>query len=178
MKLQDLYEAKQKLTQEQLPVSKDALDPVLSSDTLDYHYGSLARGYVDNYNAGVGDAEFNEAGAYLHNVYFTQFQEPAGSNAPHGAALEFINQHYGSYAEFQEQFKAVAMTLQGSAWVYLSKGGDIKTIPNHALRTDIILLVDWWEHAWALDYQSDKEKYLDNIWKIINWEIINTRLLA
>jgi Fe-Mn family superoxide dismutase len=68
------------------------------------------------------------------------------------------------------------MKIQGSGWVYLSTGGDIKTIKNHAVRTDIALLVDWWEHAWALDYQSDKEKYLDNIWKIINWDVVNNRL--
>jgi superoxide dismutase len=60
--------------------------------------------------------------------------------------------------------------------VYLSTAGEIKTIPNHQVRTDIALLIDWWEHAWALDYQSDKERYLDNIWKIINWDVINERL--
>ena len=178
MKLVELYESAKKLTQEKLPVDKHKLDPVLSADTIDYHYHSLARGYVDNYNAGKGDAAFNEAGAYLHNVYFTQFGEPQGSNAPHGASLEFILSHFDSYADFQQQFKDVAMPLQGSAWVYLSTSGAIKTIVNHAMRSDIVLLVDWWEHAWALDYQSDKEKYLDNIWKIVNWEIINARLLA
>jgi superoxide dismutase len=58
----------------------------------------------------------------------------------------------------------------------LSTSGEIKTIRNHAVRTDIALLIDWWEHAWALDYQSEKEKYLDNIWRIVNWEVINERI--
>jgi superoxide dismutase len=52
----------------------------------------------------------------------------------------------------------------------------IKTIANHAVRTDICVLVDWWEHVWALDYQSDKEAYLNNIWKIIDWDVCNERL--
>jgi Fe-Mn family superoxide dismutase len=68
------------------------------------------------------------------------------------------------------------MKLQGSNWIYLSKSGQIKTIRNHAKRTDIALLVDWWEHAWSLDYHSDKEKYLDNIWRIMDWDAINRRL--
>ena len=58
----------------------------------------------------------------------------------------------------------------------MSTSGEIKTIPNHAIRKDIALLVDWWEHAWALDYQQDKSKYLDNIWKIINWDVVNDRI--
>ena len=58
----------------------------------------------------------------------------------------------------------------------LSTSGTIKTIPNHQVRTDICVLVDWWEHAWALDYEWDKEKYLDNIWKIINWNVCSERL--
>jgi Fe-Mn family superoxide dismutase len=68
------------------------------------------------------------------------------------------------------------MKLQGSHWIYLSKNGTIKTIPNHQKRTDIALLIDWWEHAWALDYGTDKKKYLANIWRIINWDVVNQRM--
>ena len=70
----------------------------------------------------------------------------------------------------------MAMKIQGSGWVYMSRTGDIKTITNHQVKRDIALLIDWWEHAWALDYQSDKAKYLNNIWRIINWEVVNQRL--
>ena len=73
-------------------------------------------------------------------------------------------------------FKEAAMKIQGSGWVYLSTGGDIKTIANHAVRTDICMIIDWWEHAWALDYQSDKEAYLNNMWKVIDWDVCNQRL--
>ena len=68
------------------------------------------------------------------------------------------------------------MSIQGSGWVYMDLNGGIKTIENHEIRKDIAMLIDWWEHAWALDYQSDKKKYLENTWKIINWEVVNERL--
>jgi Fe-Mn family superoxide dismutase len=73
--------------------------------------------------------------------------------------------------------KKEAMKIQGSGWIYLSKNGEIRTIKNHQIKKDILLLIDWWEHAWALDYQSDKEKYINNLWKIINWDLINNRIL-
>ena len=90
--------------------------------------------------------------------------------------LELIEEKFGTYEDFKEAFKEAAMKIQGSGWVYLSTGGEIKTIKNHAGRTDICMIVGWWEHEWALDYQSDKEKYLNNIWKIINWEVCSERL--
>jgi Fe-Mn family superoxide dismutase len=90
--------------------------------------------------------------------------------------LALIEEHFKTYEDFREEFKQTAMKIQGSGWVYLSTGGTIKTIANHAVRTDICVLVDWWEHVWATDYQWDKERYLDNIWKIIDWDVCNERL--
>jgi Fe-Mn family superoxide dismutase len=90
--------------------------------------------------------------------------------------LALIEDKFGDFDAFKEAFKAVAMKIQGSGWVYLSTGGDIKTIANHAVRTDICVLVDSWEHAYSLDYRADKEKYLDNIWRIIDWDVCNQRL--
>lgn len=177
MKLTEfLTEGKQQLVQEQLPYSNGDLAPVMSEATLGYHYGKLAAGYVKKYNAGEGDAKFNEAGAYLHNVFFPQLQAPKGGNKPTGASKELIDSKYGSFDEFKTQFADAAMKIQGSGWVYMSTSGEIKTIANHVVKKDIALLVDWWEHAWALDYEHDKAKYLNNIWRIINWETVNSRL--
>ena len=81
-----------------------------------------------------------------------------------------------TFEELKQEFIKVAMSIQGSGWVYLARNGSIKTITNHAIRQDIVLLIDWWEHSWALDYQADKSKYLKNIWRIINWSVINDRL--
>lgn len=164
------------LTQTPLPYKRDALEPVKSEETLDYHYGELYGGYVKRYNKGEGDPEFNEAGAFLHDIYFTQFHAPKGSNLPTGKSLALIEEYFGTYEKFQEKLGEIAMKIQGSGWVYLSWRGEIKTIKNHEVRKDIALLIDWWEHAWALDYQSDKKSYLRNIWKIINWDTINQRI--
>ena len=69
------------------------------------------------------------------------------------------------------------MSIEGSGWVYMDKKGNIKTIANHKMVDEIALLVDWWEHAWALDYQHDKEQYLDKIWSRICWNTVNHRLM-
>lgn len=165
-----------KLTQAKLSYARNDLDPSLSEDTINYHYGKLYKTYVDRYNAKEGDSDFNEAGAFLHNIYFTQFQSPSNSNRPNGSISEFIDKHFKSFDNFKDQFEKEAMSIQGSGWVYLSKSGKIKTIKNHEIKNDIVLLIDWWEHAWALDYQADKKKYLENQWKIINWNIISAKV--
>jgi superoxide dismutase, Fe-Mn family len=165
-----------RLTQLQLRYAKGDLDPAISEDTINYHYGKLYKSYVDRYNKGEGDADFNEAGAFLHRIYFDQFQAPTGSNKPEGLSLELILKHYDDFEDFKSQVEKTAMTIQGSGWVYLARNGQIKTIKNHQMRSDIVLLIDWWEHAWALDYQSDKLKYLSNTWRIIDWRVINSRL--
>lgn len=155
-----------------LPYKSDELDPAISKDTIDYHYGRLAKTYAERYNKGEGDPVFNEAGVFLHNILFQQYRAPSNKK-PTGKILEFIEKHFKSFDNFKEEFNKVAMSIQGSGWVYLAKDGKIKTITNHAVKKDIVVLVDWWEHAWALDYQSDKKKYLENQWKIINWDHIN-----
>ena len=165
-----------KLETTPLPYDTKDLAPVMSADTLDYHYEQLAKGYARRYNAGEGNADFNRAGSFLHNKFFPQFRSPRGGNQPRGAILELIESKFKTYDDFREQFEQAAMKIQGSGWVYLSTAGDIKTIANHAVRTDIAVLVDWWEHAWALDYKSDKKRYLDNIWRIMDWSVINERL--
>lgn len=156
-----------------LPYKKDELDPAISEDTINYHFGKLAKAYVTRFNDGEGDADFNEAGAFLHNILFAQYQAPTNSNDPDGSIGEFITKHFKTFDKFKEEFAKTAMAIQGSGWVYLARDGKIKTIVNHEIKQDIVLLVDWWEHAWALDYQSDKKKYLENQWKIINWNAIS-----
>jgi Fe-Mn family superoxide dismutase len=178
MKINDLLlESKKELVLEQLPYGKDKLNPVMSADTIDYHYGKLAAGYVKRFNSKEGNAKFNEAGAFLHNIFFPQLMEPKASNKPVGASKELIDRKYKSFEQFKQEIEKVAMSIQGSGWVYMNRNGDIKTIVNHQVKNDIALLIDWWEHAWALDYQSDKSKYLNNIWRVINWNTVNARLI-
>ena len=159
-----------------LPYGPKDLEPVISKATLDYHYEHLAKDYARRYNSGEGNPDFNRAGSYLHNKFFPQLRAPKSQNRPRGAAWELIESKFRTWEDFQEQFSEKAMKIQGSGWVYLSTGGDIKTIANHAVRTDICMIVDWWEHSWALDYQSDKAAYLRGLWRCIDWEVCNQRL--
>ena len=158
-----------------LPYGKNDLAPAISKATLEYHYEHLAKTYAKRFNAGEGDPDFNEAGVFLHNILFQQYTDARDNNEPTGKVLELIQTHYKTFAKFKEEFEKVAMAVQGSGWVYLAKDGKIKTITNHAIKKDIVVLVDWWEHAWALDYQSEKKSYLKNQWKIMNWDHINAR---
>ena len=173
--LQEMNEPKT-LTQATLNYKHDDLEPSISEETMKYHFGKLYKAYVDRYNAGEGDPDFNESGAFLHDILFTQYRAPQGSNEPDGNSLAFIEKHFKSVDKFKEEFAKVAMAIQGSGWVYLADDGKIKTIKNHEIKRDIVLLVDWWEHAFALDYQADKKGYLANQWKIIDWNIINARV--
>jgi Fe-Mn family superoxide dismutase len=165
-----------KLETTPLPYGERDLAPVMSAETIDYHYEHLAKGYAKRYNSGEGNADFNRAGSFLHNKFFPQLRAPRASNRPRGAVLALIEEHFKTWEDFQAAFEEKFMGIQGSGWVYLSTSGEIKTIANHAVRTDICVLVDAWEHAWALDYQSDKKRYLNNIWKIIDWDVCNERL--
>jgi Fe-Mn family superoxide dismutase len=170
--------SKEKLHLESLPYKRNQLAPVMSQATVDYHYGELAKGYVDRYNKGEGDPVFNEAGAFLHNIFFPQLMPPKLGNKPKGASLSLIERKFDSFDKFKEEMKKEAMKIQGSGWIYLSRSGDIKTIKNHQIRRDIALLIDWWEHAWAKDYASNKARYFDNIWRCINWDRVNIRIYA
>lgn len=168
-----------KLQLESLPYSRNELAPALSKETIDYHYGTLAKAYVTRYNNNEGDKDFNYSGAILHNILFPQYQPPKNNNTPTEKSQELIDNNFKSFDKFKEEFFKTAMGIQGSGWIYLDKSGKIKTIKNHDFSGDpnkIILLIDWWEHAWALDYQADKKKYLENQWKIINWNIVNNRI--
>jgi Fe-Mn family superoxide dismutase len=178
MRIIDINEStksKEKLSLKPLTYSRGALAPVLSKENLDLHYGKLAKGYVDRFNSGEGDPIFNEAGAFLHNIYFEQLCAPKSCKLA-GAISIFILEKFGDIDQFKNDFEKEAMSIQGSGWIYLSTSGKIKTIKNHAIRSDILLLVDWWEHAWLEDYGTDKKKYLKNHWDIFDWDKISEKL--
>ena len=164
------------LKQITLPYSSDDLNPSISEKSIDYHYGKLYKAYVDRFNSGEGDADFNEAGAFLHSIYFSQFHPHKSSNMPNGAVLNLIESTHKSWENFQEKFEKAAMGIQGSGWIYLARSGEIKTIVNHQIKTDIVLLIDWWEQAFQFDFGSNKKKYLEGQWRIINWDFVNTRV--
>lgn len=157
-----------------LPVAQNSLEPVLSEDNIKLHYGVLYKNYVKKSLAGEG--EFQTAGARLHTLFFQQFQTPKSPNKPTGSSLELINKQFGDYNNFKDKIIESALSIQGSGWVYLSISGKIKTIPNHRQADDIAMILDMWEHAFISDYGADKKKYLTELLKIINWDVVNERL--
>jgi Fe-Mn family superoxide dismutase len=157
-----------------LPVPMNQLTDVFSKETMELHYGTLYGNYVKKALAGEG--EFQVAGAKLHTLFFEQFQEAVSTNNPTGAIKILIDDKFGSYQDFKNAFTEEANTIHGSGWCYLSTNGKIKTIPNHKILSDVVVLIDMWEHSFIIDYGADKERYLKDVWKIIDWDIINERL--
>jgi len=178
--IKSLTESKDRseIRQEKLKFAKDELDPVMSEATIKYHYDGLAAKYSERYNAGEGDADFNYGGAVLHNIWFANLTPPRAANKPEGLSKSVIDTKYGDFEKFKDAFEKEFMAAQGSNWIYMDKNGDLHTIHNHKYKNTmkIALLIDAWEHAWALDYQQDKAKYLSNIWRIVNWDVVNIRL--
>jgi len=178
--IKSLSESKdsREIYQDKLKFGKDELDPVMSEDTIKYHYDGLAAKYSERYNKGEGDADFNYGGAVLHNLFFSNLTPPRAANKPEGLSKSIIDSEHGSFEKFKEAVEKEFMAAQGSNWIYMDYDGKLHTIHNHEYRKGmkIALLIDAWEHAWALDYQQDKAKYLTNIWRIINWEVVDIRL--
>jgi Fe-Mn family superoxide dismutase len=168
--------SREKLVLEKLAYARDGLEPVMSKATVDLHYGVLSKGYVDRYNNREGDDAFNYGGAILHNMYWATLQPPSTANKPHGASEELINKKFGSYEKFKKEFISKAKALQGSGWCYMDVKGNISTLPNQGFKKSIrmALPIDMWEHSYLLD--TNKDRYLEGIWKIINWSIVNDRL--
>jgi len=166
--------AGQEVHQIKLPVSDTQLSPVFSKEIIDLHYGTLYKNYVKKALAGEG--EFQVAGAHLHTLFFEQFQAPKSPNNPVDAAKILIENKFGDFQKLKDEITETALGIQGSGWVYLSTKGSIKTIANHKIVDDVAILIDCWEHAYQIDYKADKEKYLKEIWKVMNWTIINARL--
>ena len=185
-----------------LPYALDALEPVISKQTLEFHHGKHLAGYVNNLNGllpGSGFEEasleeivckasggmLNNAGQILnHNLYFEQYRAPKADNAPTGKLAEAIVRDFGSFEAFKEAFQKGGATLFGSGWVWLSADKDGKLVitqePNAAnpIQKGLkpLLTFDVWEHAYYLDYQNRRPDHLAALWQIVDWEVIESRL--
>ncbi len=185
-----------------LPYAPDALEPVISAETIGFHHGKHLQAYVNNLNAllpgsGLEDLTlekivcrseggiFNNAGQILnHNLYFTQFRAPQANNVPTGQIAEAINSQFGSFEAFKEEFQKKGATLFGSGWVWLSVDKEGKLVitqePNasNPLTKGLtpLLTFDVWEHAYYLDYQNRRPDHLAALWQIVNWDEVNRRL--
>lgn len=189
-----------KFTQPKLPYTPDALAPVISQETIDYHYGKHEAAYIAKLNelvegTSLADepleeiirqsegALFNNASqAWNHIFYFFQFS-PDGRREPEGALRKKIEETFGSFDEFKKKVEEAGAGLFGSGWVWLSTDTEgnlfLTQGPNAAnplcQGLTPILTIDVWEHAYYLDYQNLRASYLHNIWDIIDWKVIESR---
>lgn len=159
----------EKLEEPKLNYKMTDLEPVMSKETVELHFGTLTRNYVKKYNETKDP--FQYAGAFLHSIWWKQFDR--GVNRPGQNFLKLVG---GNFTDFKDKFVETALTIQGAGWIYLNKKGEIKIIKNHEVKKDIVLIIDMWEHAFLLDYKANKKKYLENIWTIINWDTIEQRI--
>ena len=185
-----------------LPYASEALEPVISRETLSFHHGKHLAAYVNNLNnllpgSGMENLPLeeivcqatggiqNNAGQILnHELYFGQFAAPKQDNAPSGKMAEAIARDFGSFEAFKEEFQKKGATLFGSGWVWLSADTDGKLVitqeANAANPTQKgltpLLTFDVWEHAYYLDYQNRRPDHLAALWQIVDWKVVEGRM--
>ncbi|MCX5820918.1 MAG: superoxide dismutase [Deltaproteobacteria bacterium] len=190
----------------ELPYAKDALAPVISANTLEFHHGKHHRAYVDNLNklvAGTDLAEadletvikkvagdparagiFNNAAQVWNHSFYWKCLKAGGGGAPTGAVAAKIAAAWGGYEKFAEELKNAGVTQFGSGWAWLVvDGGQLKITKTANADTPIahgvkpLLTLDVWEHAYYLDYQNRRPDYLGAvIARLIDWDFVNANL--
>lgn len=186
-----------------LPYATNALEPVISEQTINFHYGKHLQNYVNTLTSLVKDTEwadksvedivkgapegplFNNAGQVLnHALYFSQFRSPRQNNRPEGRLLEAINTSFGSFENFKAQFTQAATTLFGSGWAWLAQQEDGKLVitkeanGGNPVRQGLkpIYGLDVWEHAYYLDFQNRRVDHIAASWDIVDWDVVAGRL--
>ena len=185
-----------------LPYEVDALNPHISKETLEYHYGKHHKAYVDKLNAAIeggkyekmslddivreskGEAKvFNNAAQTWNHTFYWNCLSPNGGGEPSGAIAAAIKNSFGSFGTFKEQFSDKSATLFGSGWAWVVKDGDklsiVQTKDADNPLTDgktPILTCDVWEHAYYIDYRNARPKYVEAFWNVINWEFVEKNL--
>lgn len=185
-----------------LPYEANALEPIISKETLEFHYGKHLQAYVNNLNGLIEGTKyegmpledivktsdggvFNNAGQILnHNLYFTQFCAPKADNKPMGKIAELIEKQFGSFETFKEEFTKKGATLFGSGWVWLSADQDGKLVITQETNAGNpvqrglkpLLTFDVWEHAYYIDYRNRRPDHLAALWQIVDWSVVNGRL--
>jgi Fe-Mn family superoxide dismutase len=186
-----------------LPYAKNALEPYISAETLEFHYGKHHQTYVTNLNNLIKGTEFenlslediikkssggifnNAAQVWNHTFYWNGFK-PNGGGAPTGALADAINAKWGSFDEFKKAFAQCAITTFGSGWAWLVKKPDgsldLASTSNAAtpLTTENkpLLTCDVWEHAYYIDYRNARAGYVEKYWEIVNWDFVAANFAA
>ncbi|MDR0971569.1 MAG: superoxide dismutase [Bacteroidales bacterium] len=184
-----------------LPFGLDALEPHISKNTLEFHYGKHHQGYVDNLNKLIQGTEFenysleeiikkasggifNNAAQVWNHTFYWNCLTPNSPKEPKGKLKEAIDRDFGCFDEFKDQFTLAATGLFGSGWTWLVKdnNGKLSIIQTSNAQTPIqeegktpLMVCDVWEHAYYLDKQNKRPAYLESFWQIIDWEKIESR---
>ncbi|MBM6993976.1 MAG: superoxide dismutase [Prevotella sp.] len=186
-----------------LPYAANALEPVISEQTINYHYGKHLQGYVNTVQGLVKSTEYenmsvedivktapegalyNNAGQLLnHTLYFSEFKSPVKDNHPTGKIAEAINRSFGSFEAFKSEFAKAATSIFGSGWAWLSEDASGRLVitkeanGGNPLRNGLnpVFGIDVWEHAYYLDYQNRRADHIAAIWDIVDWNVVESRL--
>ncbi|NBM98746.1 superoxide dismutase [Fe] [Proteus penneri] len=184
-----------------LPYALDALEPHISKETLEYHYGKHHQTYVTNLNNLVKGTDlesksleeiikstdggiFNNAAQVWNHTFYWNCLAPNAGGAPTGKIADAINKAFGSFEEFKKQFNDVAAKNFGSGWTWLVKkaDGSVAIVNTSNAATPVsgadkpLLTVDVWEHAYYIDYRNARVKYLEEFWALVNWSFVEANL--
>ncbi len=180
-----------------LPYEQNALEPHISAETLEYHYGKHHQTYVTNLNKLIAGTEFaglslediikkssgglfNNAAQVWNHTFYWNCLSPNGGGKPEGALAQAIDQAFGSFDQFKEQFSQKAITTFGSGWGWLVKNpdGSLAIMSTGNAGTPMtegktaLLTCDVWEHAYYIDYRNARPKYVENFWNLVNWDFV------
>ncbi|WP_342220155.1 superoxide dismutase [Rickettsiella endosymbiont of Miltochrista miniata] len=181
-----------------LPYALDALDPVISKETLEYHHGKHHKAYVDKLNELIPGTEFeslsleniikkapegpifnNAAQVWNHTFYWHCMTPEASKKKLKGPLEEAINLSFGSVDKFKEAFIKAAIAQFGSGWAWLIKDAQgLKIVTTRNAETPMrdgkscLFTCDVWEHAYYIDYRNARPKYLEKFWEVVNWGFI------
>lgn len=182
-----------------LPYELNALEPYISKETLEYHYGKHHRAYVNKLNELTQNTEyadmrleevikrtqsgpiFNNAAQVWNHTFYWNCMKPNGGGSPKGQLGEAINKKFGSFEEFKTKFNQAATGQFGSGWAWLvkSENGDLEITSTSnandplAENKKAILTCDVWEHAYYIDTRNDRAKYVENFWNVVNWDFVD-----
>ena len=185
-----------------LSYAKDSLAPVMSEETLDFHYSKHHQAYVTKLNELIEDTQFadmqleeiikhsdwaiynNAAQIWNHNLFWNSFSAPQEDSAPTGRLADMIETSFWSFETMKSEFKNRSLGQFGSGWVWLVHNGgmlEIYSTPNAqnplTMGWTALLWCDVWEHSYYIDYRNDRGTFIDNFWKIIDWEKVAERLV-
>jgi Fe-Mn family superoxide dismutase len=174
----------------------DALEPYISRETLEYHYGKHHKAYVDNLNNLIAGTEFenlsleeillkaqgpifNNAAQVWNHTFYWNCMKPHGGGEPDGKLADAIRRDFGSFEAFKEAFSKAAVSLFGSGWAWLVKSGDkLEIVQTSNAGNPMtsgqkpLMTCDVWEHAYYIDYRNARAKYVENFWNLVNWDFV------